>query len=371
MKYKSLESLRGIAALVVVLFHSPFVYNGKHAVIGQGNIFVDFFFILSGFVMALAYSKKIEQGLTFKKFIIPRVGRLYPLHVFMLLIWVPYILAKTYAFHTMGLGSTDPLEQNSLFTFVSNLLLINSLNINESLSWNCPAWSISVEFFTYIFFFFFAFFSKAIGSSLKYLCVCILAYTLLYKLTGSSLLSTHEFGYLRCVGGFFLGAWIFKTSKGHKLNISYIIHGALEILLVTISLYLVYLSQAGKVFQLITIISFGLTIYLFSIQSSGVLSKALSVKPMIYLGTLSYSIYMIHAIIFALAGHIYKYILKLPTFISDDGNVILNVWYADIINVVLLIIVIFISHFTFKYIESPFRDRFRKIATSNKSKHKD
>jgi peptidoglycan/LPS O-acetylase OafA/YrhL len=56
LKYKSLESLRGMAALIVALFHSGFYVGEKHIIIAQGEIFVDFFFILSGFVMACAYT---------------------------------------------------------------------------------------------------------------------------------------------------------------------------------------------------------------------------------------------------------------------------------------------------------------------------
>ncbi len=55
--FLSLESFRGIAAILVVLFHSPFAYGEKLPIIKHGEIFVDFFFILSGFIIAHAYLK--------------------------------------------------------------------------------------------------------------------------------------------------------------------------------------------------------------------------------------------------------------------------------------------------------------------------
>ncbi|MFT5164350.1 MAG: peptidoglycan/LPS O-acetylase OafA/YrhL, partial [Alteromonadaceae bacterium] len=110
MKFNSLESLRGIAAVIVALFHSGFMSGSKYALIAQGDIFVDFFFVLSGFVMAFAYVEKIQSGLGIKKFTLLRFGRLYPLHLFMLLVWVPYVLAKAFAYYKLGLGSNDPFD---------------------------------------------------------------------------------------------------------------------------------------------------------------------------------------------------------------------------------------------------------------------
>jgi peptidoglycan/LPS O-acetylase OafA/YrhL len=58
-----LESLRGVAACMVVLYHSPFNYgDGDVSFISNSYLFVDFFFVLSGFVMSLAYSSQIRGG---------------------------------------------------------------------------------------------------------------------------------------------------------------------------------------------------------------------------------------------------------------------------------------------------------------------
>jgi len=78
LKFNSLESLRGIAAVTVALFHSGFVVGEKYPIIAQGPIFVDFFFVLSGFVIAFAYLQKVQQGLSIKTFTLLRFGRLYP-----------------------------------------------------------------------------------------------------------------------------------------------------------------------------------------------------------------------------------------------------------------------------------------------------
>lgn len=103
-----LESLRGLAACAVVLYHSPF--NVNDAVLGlfrNAYLFVDLFFVLSGFVMAHAYADKIAAGMRFSDYMALRLGRIYPLHLVMLLVWVPYVLIKVWLFHR-GFGGTDP-----------------------------------------------------------------------------------------------------------------------------------------------------------------------------------------------------------------------------------------------------------------------
>jgi len=118
MKYK-LEALRGIAAIMVVIYHTPFKFEAP-LLIKNSFLFVDFFFILSGFVISLAYSKKIGDGIPFKKFIHLRLGRLYPIHIFTLLVWLLFFLIKFYAF---GPETVNPRQNPS--AFISNMLLMH------------------------------------------------------------------------------------------------------------------------------------------------------------------------------------------------------------------------------------------------------
>lgn len=367
MKYNTLESLRGIAAIIVVLFHSGFVDGEKSSIIAQGRIFVDFFFILSGFVMAYAYTNKITDGLSFKEFTILRFGRLYPLHLFTLLLWLPYVLAKVYAYQSLGLGG-DPTITNNLYTFVCNLFLINSLGINDSHSWNYPAWSISVEFFTYLIFFTFIY---SIKSSFKpvYLGVFSLcSYAALYLLSDDTLLSSYEFGIFRCVGGFFFGAYLLHLSKSFELALTKATASILEVFVVILALFLVNNSFEDKVFQLSSFLAFGVIIIVFAIQHQGIISSLLKHRFMILLGTLSYSIYMLHAIVFAMLGNIYQFILKYPVVFSEHNGVSIRVFntpYADVINLITVVFIIFLSYFSYTYIEKPWRNRFRKLANKN------
>jgi len=121
--FHKLDSLRGIAALMVILFHSPFNYF-QNKIIFASNLylFVDFFFILSGFVMSYAYGNKIINGYSFKNYISLRLGRIYPIHLFMLFAWMPYIFFKQYLY-TSGYGGNDQFDASNLYSFVSNIFL--------------------------------------------------------------------------------------------------------------------------------------------------------------------------------------------------------------------------------------------------------
>lgn len=147
-----LESLRGIAALSVVFYHYSLGFLHltilKNGFTDNAGLMVDFFFVLSGYVMALSYGDKISNWSQLLNFQFKRFIRLYPLHLIMLLLFLLLEIAK----YAAGYSS----EQNSIFgpitgleDFISNLFLTH--NFTGDLSWNRPSWSISAEFYTYVF----------------------------------------------------------------------------------------------------------------------------------------------------------------------------------------------------------------------------
>jgi peptidoglycan/LPS O-acetylase OafA/YrhL len=71
-----LDGLRGIAALMVLIFH---VTQTRRSGLPQAALAVDFFFLLSGFVIANAYEAKLQRTLSFASFVRIRLTRLYPL----------------------------------------------------------------------------------------------------------------------------------------------------------------------------------------------------------------------------------------------------------------------------------------------------
>src|SRR3954447_25021058 len=83
--FLALDSLRGICATFVVIYHfESDAFIRKIPFIQHGFLFVDFFFVLSGFVIAANYRDKIASEYSILKFFFLRLGRLYPLYVSML-----------------------------------------------------------------------------------------------------------------------------------------------------------------------------------------------------------------------------------------------------------------------------------------------
>lgn len=366
MKYQSLESFRGVAALVVVLYHSNFISGSKYPIVVQGEVFVDFFFILSGFVMAYAYTEKIRGGLNFWYFATLRFGRLYPLHLAVLLAWVPYVLIKGYIYHQGGMGSTDPFEFNHLATFASNLFLVNSLGLHDHLSWNYPAWSISVEFFTYMIFFGCVLLLRPQRQALQFFLFSSIAYGILYGLSSHSLLATYDLGLLRCLGGFFLGAAVLALTRHTQVEWSPLMASAVELTVVTVTLFMVLHSLENKAVQMATFTSFAVLVSVFAVQSQGIVSQLMGRKHMLMLGTLSYSIYMLHALVLALISNIYQYVLKMPAIvIPGPGAAVTTLFdtpYALLINLGAVICIVVLSRITYEHIEKPWRDKFRAMA---------
>jgi peptidoglycan/LPS O-acetylase OafA/YrhL len=84
--YLTLDALRGVAAFAVMIYHQQHT-----AVVGHGYLAVDFFFLLSGFVIAKAYERKLLSGMRFADFALVRIARLYPLLIAATLLAASYM----------------------------------------------------------------------------------------------------------------------------------------------------------------------------------------------------------------------------------------------------------------------------------------
>ncbi len=129
-----LDALRGIAAMCVVLFHMRTVFDAAPQLSPRAYLAVDFFFVLSGFVMARAYEAKLAKGLGGEQFFKIRYLRLWPTIAFGCLLFIPFVLEAAGGF-------------NRAFAkvFVVNMLLLPALDEKEFFPLNLPAWSIFFE----------------------------------------------------------------------------------------------------------------------------------------------------------------------------------------------------------------------------------
>jgi peptidoglycan/LPS O-acetylase OafA/YrhL len=152
----SLTSLRGLAALWVVCHHFKddvdLLFPPLRVLdplLELGHIAVPFFFILSGFVLAYNYAaqfQRVQPG-AYGVFVLRRWARIYPVHFAALMLLLVLVLMS----RRLGY-SINRADKFSAVDFVLNLFLVQTWVPHFELNWNGPAWSISSEWFAYLLF---------------------------------------------------------------------------------------------------------------------------------------------------------------------------------------------------------------------------
>ncbi len=127
-----LDALRGIAAIAVVFHHEPGLY-GSHGLFARAYLAVDFFFMLSGFVLTLAFEPKFRAGLIANRFLIQRLARLWPV------LAVGIVIAG--AGQWWAYGGTRPL----VLTGLGLLLLSDFRGVWGIYPLDGPQWSVTFE----------------------------------------------------------------------------------------------------------------------------------------------------------------------------------------------------------------------------------
>lgn len=353
-RFEVLDSFRGLCAISVMIFHMH-IYNSitELSFFRESFIFVDFFFILSGFVLAHSYA--FSGNVKFSKFIKSRFFRIYPLHFFMFIVMLSLEACKLLAYKKMGVAfNTQPFTgSNAVSEIIPNILLIQSwLPFADSLSFNYPSWSISVEFWTYVIFFI----SISIFANKKIVTWFSISILMMFFLT----FNTHPLPeeVIRGLFGFFGGAILYSAfKKFNKHHLGKKTSTIIEILLLSLILSVLSFEVPHK--HLLSSILFFVTIFFFAFEA-GYVSSFFKLKPFQKVGALSYSIYMTHAAILFIVISIAMIIQKkfhLNTNIMIDGVRLLDTGNTYINNCMVLIIsivVIVTSYFTNKYIEKKF-----------------
>lgn len=152
----ALDALKGIAALALA-FHawSSFTIWSDSAVIGQFYLFVDFFFVFTGFLIAEVYRDQVNSRADLGKFAILRLARLYPIHLFFL---VPLAGIELMKLFYAGLGASQTgeaafaAEHLSLVGLAANLTFTQAFGLLDNPGWNEPSWYAATEFWVSLLF---------------------------------------------------------------------------------------------------------------------------------------------------------------------------------------------------------------------------
>lgn len=142
-RFVLLDAVRGVAAIFVAALHTP---PSMQRFLPFPNSFlaVDLFFCLSGFVIAFAYEERLRRGLTFGKFMLARVIRLYPLYLLGLCLGAFAIIGRS---HYLPTG--ERLGGTVVVSFGLGLLMLPSLLkhtlTTNAFPFNPPSWSLCFE----------------------------------------------------------------------------------------------------------------------------------------------------------------------------------------------------------------------------------
>jgi peptidoglycan/LPS O-acetylase OafA/YrhL len=356
----SLTSLRGVAALWVVLFHYSVVYfpnldsSGFSGLIGKGYLAVDMFFTLSGFVMTHVYYRAFLQSIggNYRDFLVARIARLYPLHVLVLTLFVVAALAArlteyaaTGAFHSIPL--TGP---RSFAAFVANLFMLQGLDAGQ-LSWNYPAWSISVEFIAYLAFPFAlpSIWRAPAGIKLALTALPIAALALFaYSAGGDFNQWDGPETLLRCLPEFMLGTLLYCAFRSQALG-RFLDGGAIVAGIIAATLLSLHFAAP----DLVSVLLFAVLI-LAAVVNTGRFAKAANVAPLIWLGDISYSIYLIHGLVqFAVTQ-----VLRVDGITSRED---LSIGVSAVLMIVMLAICLLSATATYYRVETVARRYLRAL----------
>ncbi len=282
------------------------------------------------------------KDMPIKDYIFLRIGRLYPMHIFMLLGFVILELTK----FVIGPGQPFDTEYKSPVSLLANIFLIHGLNIFDVATWNGPSWSISVEFYTYILYALLlaVFRKKILWLAVAAIIIVPITFWLSHHVSVDHMTSRYAFS--RCLYGFSLGllchaAYVKFREKFQSSN-------AAEILCLAMIILFVSFCGDDRI-SFFTPWIFGIAVFVFA-QEKGAVSRILRGKYFMALGALSYSIYMTHTLLLVCLENVLG---KLGLI----GN--LNLWVGDMLQILSLIGVIAVSAFTYRWIETPANNWFR------------
>ena len=285
--------------------------------LAHGYLAVDLFFVLSGFVIYLSYHAGLTNSTAsnVSKFYWNRLARIYPVHFVMLIGYLFLYLA----FQLYSDSGTAP-ESYTWSAFFQSLFLIH-MWVGTELTWNVPSWSISSEWFVYLFFPLMAVSLRKIRNSpsVSLLAIAAVAALLgtLYKWMDVASLGSEipRMALIRTMLEFLMGVFIGSLFVNHRSTLEKYRSVGLGGFLVLVALYI---SLDLPDYTVIPI-SFALLIAYLSVSTDW-LAALLSRPSLVYLGEISYSTYMVHYLVYDL----------LKAMFMSNSNVInpVHVWLS-------------------------------------------
>ena len=290
---------------MIVLFHFS---EGHHysglpwldLAVTRGYLWVEFFFVLSGFILTHVYGARLAQLFSrpgYRDFLRARLIRLYPLHLAVLLILAAQVALVRAMAHAGGYGSLYDIVYHpdmSLKGFVLSVLMVQAWNTLNDLTWNGASWFVSVEFALCLLFPLFIWLAHGKTWRGFALVAAGLGGVLLLDLTSKHGLDiTFHNGVLRGLSDFSVGvglAVLFRSVR--NLSIPAPVHSGLQlILLVLLGLAVYHTGWSHTRMDIFTVLPIMALVFALAFDK-GLLAEALKTRLPQRLGVWSYAIYM-------------------------------------------------------------------------------
>lgn len=353
MRITKLDGLRGVFSLMVVFYH----YDSRNLpelisqnfLIRESYTFVDFFFVLSGFVIAYNY-RNISSWKDFWAYLRKRFIRLYPLLFYTSIVFFSFeVLFNTYFPEYLNTHeSLSSLIRVSLDT----LLFTNSTPIfGKNIGINEPSWSISAEMIAYIFFGLASVY--AIKKRKSWILLLGIIGAISFSIWNVTYFESPHYGFIRGILAFNVGyfVWLVSEKKFSLPNkLEYLIPVLLGIILYQLNTYALGSMEKEMFGMAIIPLFFGLSI-LTLIKTRGILSKLLDTRLFQFFGKISYSVYLNHFLLLTIIPRGVFVLLGIPKTATNEVYVLVGT----------LAIVILYSHYTYKYVEVKGAQLLRRI----------
>ncbi|MBV8072665.1 MAG: acyltransferase [Acidobacteriaceae bacterium] len=355
-----MSGVRGVAALLVAVYHyfHPLMPRGSVAdrLFGRGYLYVDLFFVLSGYVMALNYGSMFSTRIRLmdvQNFLWKRFARVYPLYF-----CVTVAMAAGYfaVYH-------DFIDHHSwIVVILSKPLMDVPLNIMLVQAWGYrsgivgQAWSISTEATAYLYFPLFALLCARCGkveiSSAVLVCFAAIPAAVwlaegdgLYH-AGTLDLWTGPPALVRCFGGFSLGICLYRIAGWERARYAFTDSFGAGLTV----LYAVLLLNGAPDLALYPV--FPLLILCLA-GNQGWFGRAFGCRPIYVLGLFSYSFYLLHAY---LIPPLYRLERQLSAFLLP--------WVAwGLAAGSMFIVLLLVAGLAYVGIERPARRMLRELVT--------
>lgn len=367
-RFLYLEPLRGLFAIVVVVIHGGYIGSSSFLLANSNftsnsTMLVDLFFQLSGFVIAYSYADRIGGAASAAAFQFNRFLRMYPLHIVTFLCFALGFPLMEFAKEIISgnLGGEHAFANFSFSAFFNNVFLAHGI-FEKDLTYNYPSWSVSVEFFTYATFaLVFSIFSTKKSRVLTSIILVIFSAWIL-QVTDSDYPETKTASF-RCMYSFFLGVLLYYIYDNFRVRVASVFVYFSFALLFAAWYFSHYLSS------LVTPFAYSFIFISLLWSESSILKKFLCSPKLVFLGTISYGIYMIHAIVWHAISRVlivffgYK---EEYNAAMEDTVLVVDPMLSTILLVFGTCVTIFLAYLSYRYLEMPFNRRKMKMPIETK-----